>query len=104
MKYKIISLKQLNELTLFVTEPVKKVEQLELFLIESCYIDTQTAIKSSELFAAYKLWCDEKNMYCLSQTEFGTLLFKNGLKRDHRRNGNYWIGLTLKTDGVIGES
>ena len=103
MKYKFISLKQLNELTLFAAEPVKKVEQIELFLIECCYIDTQKAIKSSELFAEYKLWCDKMDKYCVSQKEFATLLFKNGSMRVHKSNGNYWIGLALKIAGVTEE-
>ena len=40
MQYRIVSLKQLVELTSFIKEPPKIADQLEAFLKECCYIDT----------------------------------------------------------------
>lgn len=67
----------------FITERVMKMEQHDT--------------PARELYAAYKAWCDEAGERAESQRALGLLLAERGFRREHRRDGDYWLKIGLKT-------
>lgn len=67
----------------FITERVMKMDQHDT--------------PARELYAAYKAWCDEAGERAESQRALGLLLAERGFRREHRRDGDYWLKIGLKT-------
>jgi len=88
-------------------EPPKEVKQATLeYKTESDVIgqffndcvaeEKESKVKSSELYAFYKGWCEDNGEKAMSQTAFGRTLIERGLKREKLRNGVHYLGLKLK--------
>jgi putative DNA primase/helicase len=66
------------------------------FLSESCVIFPSAEVSAKELYAAYSGWAERSGERPLSQRWFGLRLSERGVfKKEHKRNGWYWVGLGL---------
>ncbi|MDC7225219.1 MAG: phage/plasmid primase, P4 family [Spirochaetales bacterium] len=68
---------------------------LESFLQECCKRDQQGLVKSSVLYAAYKLWSEENNEHLMSNRTFGMRLAEAGFDKVRQNNGVHWMYITL---------
>jgi putative DNA primase/helicase len=65
------------------------------FLSERCEARADALVKASELYAAYKAWCEASGERALNQTRFGTALGERGLEKEKTRTGIFYSGLAL---------
>ncbi len=71
-------------------------ENVIIFLKQECLLNTDQGIFNKELYHAYELWCAKNTFRKLSNMEFVKYLRKLGAISKHKKNGGYWLGLTLK--------
>lgn len=64
------------------------------FLSECCILTPEVKAKASELYGAYKEWCEAGGEHALSQRCFGLRLTEKGLK-SVKSSGNYWKGVGI---------
>ena len=69
------------------------------FLAERCLFRKSESIDQSELYRAYKKWCEENDTYVISKPNFSNRIREKGAIAG-RRHGNRatWIGIRLLTD------
>jgi len=67
------------------------------FLSECCILTPEVKAKASELYGAYKEWCEAGGEHTLSQRCFGLRLTEKGLERI-KSSGNYWKGIGIKSE------
>ena len=68
--------------------------------IDDCCILNETAFaKSSDLYAAYKAWCDTSGERPLSLRTFGTRLGDRGFEKKRLMTGWHWYGIGLPAKG-----
>jgi putative DNA primase/helicase len=66
------------------------------FLEECCMVSPQVRAKASDLYDAYKKWCEASGEYVVTLTTFGTRLEDEGFTK--LRSGGIWrIGIGLHT-------
>lgn len=65
------------------------------FLDDTCILTPEVKAKASDLYDAYKTWCDTNGEYVLTQRNFGSRLTQKGLERV-KTNGNFWKGVGIK--------
>lgn len=63
------------------------------FLDEHCILGEGYIAKASNLYAAYKAWCEASGEMPLSQKAFGGRLTERGFTRERRRDAHYWMGI-----------
>lgn len=72
------------------------------FLDDCCEMDWPGTIvpeiKASKLYAAFRSWTERCGEVVESSTKFGAKLRERGFERVRRKDGNYYKGITLKTD------
>lgn len=70
------------------------------FLIERCYVGSECEILATELWNAYKAWCESNDRFRLGQHKFYERLREKGLK-DYPGNSNkkYFRGIRLLEEG-----
>jgi putative DNA primase/helicase len=74
-----------------------EMDVIAAFLEECCVIGPQFQVRASELYDAYKEWCDKGNEYKLPQRTFGTRLTERGFERYVSTNGHVrYRGIGLK--------
>lgn len=61
---------------------------LGIFIKDHCVINTKASIKKSQLYAAYKKWCDDNNENSLTQHRFSQRLTERGF--ESARSGHDW--------------
>jgi len=66
------------------------------FLEDRCTVVTNGRITTKNLYASYKLWCEENGERDISQTTFGTRIAERGFTKGHSREGNYFEGIEIK--------
>lgn len=62
------------------------------FIEECCILDSQASVKSSDIWNAYKIWCEGNGEHAGSQRKLSIELGKR-FDRESRRDGNYFLGL-----------
>jgi putative DNA primase/helicase len=65
------------------------------FLDDACILTPEVKAKASDLYDAYKTWCDTNGEFTLTQRNFGSRLTQKGLERV-KSNGNFWKGVGIK--------
>lgn len=73
-----------------------RMDVLADFLYERCDVDVPDGILSSDLYRAYKTWCDDSGERSVSQTKFSLMLEERDFHKEHTRDGWKWSGLRLK--------
>lgn len=76
---------------------------IQNFLGGACTIEKSASAKSSKLYDVYKDWCDANGDAKFSQKRFSQKLMDKGFKKEDRRDGAYWIGLTAAKPTVSGQ-
>ena len=72
-------------------------DNLSDFKFDCCLIGNNFTIGSSKLYEAYRDYETTRgNMRTMSQKNFANYLNEGGFKTKHNRDGNYFIGITLK--------
>ena len=64
------------------------------FIEECCLVSANVRVKTSEIYAAYKKWCDTSGEYAITLTAFGTRLEEQGFQK-HVSGGVWRLGLGL---------
>ncbi|MFC1965193.1 primase-like DNA-binding domain-containing protein [Chloroflexota bacterium] len=69
------------------------------FLDERCLIRKIESIDQSELYKAYKVWCEDNDTYIISKPNFNNRIREKGIISG-RRKGNKatWIGIRVLLD------
>ena len=79
-----------------------EMDTLAGFLDECCQVDWPASIvpetKASRLYAAYKSWAERGGEKLETSTKFGTLLLERDFERTRKNDGNYYLGITLRTE------
>jgi putative DNA primase/helicase len=70
-----------------------------LFVEERCNKGKGSTVKSSELYSAYKQWCDVTNHKAKSSSTITQDWERLGFTKVERKDANYWKGLGLKDLG-----
>jgi len=76
-------------------------DALGRFIDECCELDVNARIKTSELFKAYKTWCDESGDQAEKNNEFGKSLRKRGFELSRTKSARFYNGITLV---LVGDS
>jgi P4 family phage/plasmid primase-like protien len=77
---------------------------LGAFLDECCELGPRLEASSKSLYGAYTTWAEENGEFILSQKKLGKALRERGLGWQHRNDGNWWIGVALRSEeGVFGD-
>lgn len=71
-----------------------EMDTVAAFVEECCKPAPNARIKSSELYAAYKHWCEENGRCAKSQTKFG-LEFSRHFDKEKDRTGAWFMGIAL---------
>ena len=77
-----------------------EMDVLGAFLQECCIVDPGSDVAAKDLYAAYKLWCDENGERAETQRRFGARLTeRSGFERYRggKSGGHRWRGLELLT-------
>jgi putative DNA primase/helicase len=77
-----------------------EMDVLGAFLQECCIADPESNVAAKDLYAAYKLWCDENGERAETQRRFGARLTeRDGFERYRggKSGGHRWRGLALLT-------
>jgi putative DNA primase/helicase len=64
---------------------------------ECCIVNRGAEAKASELYASYKMWCEQSGERPYSQKKLGMYLTEKGFVREKRRD-HYWIGIGILAD------
>jgi len=64
---------------------------------ECCIVNRGAEAKASELYASYKMWCEQSGERPYSQKKLGMYLTEKGFCREKRRD-HYWIGIGILAD------
>ena len=74
-------------------------DTLHDFLTERCFFRKSENIDQSELYRAYKKWCDDNDTYVISKPNFSNRIREKGVVAG-RRHGNRatWVGIRLLAD------
>ncbi|KAA0242502.1 MAG: DNA primase [Candidatus Brocadia sp. AMX2] len=75
----------------------EEMDVIGAFLAECCILTPEVKSKASDLYGAYKNWCEAGGEYILSQRSFGLRLTERGLERV-KSGGNCWKGIGLKIE------
>ncbi|MCK6467084.1 MAG: phage/plasmid primase, P4 family [Candidatus Brocadia sinica] len=75
----------------------EEMDVIGVFLAECCILTPEVKSKASDLYGAYKNWCEAGGEYILSQRSFGLRLTERGLERV-KSSGNYWRGIGIKIE------
>lgn len=84
-----------------VFEPVDDLNERMAIMGENCspdetfFLTPEVKAKASDLYDAYKTWCDTNGEFILTQRNFGSRLTQKGLERV-KSNGNFWKGVGIK--------
>jgi putative DNA primase/helicase len=70
-------------------------DALGRFIDECCELDVNARIKTSELFKAYKTWCDENGERAEKNNEFGKNLRKRDFKPSKSGSTRFFNGIQL---------
>lgn len=65
-----------------------EVDTIGQFIDECCVVQSNAVAKASEIYHAYRDWCEEGGMQALNQRNFGTLLVK---RFEKKRTGYYFV-------------
>jgi putative DNA primase/helicase len=69
---------------------------LQPFFDDKCVMGNDKVAKSSDLYAAYKQWCEINLEKSVNNTRFGRMLSERGFEKGHNMYGNFWEGIGLK--------
>lgn len=72
---------------------------LGAFFEECCVMGEEYRVKAGDLWEEYKCWAEQGGEYRLTQTALGRRLADRGLKKEHGKLGNYWVGIGLLARG-----
>ena len=65
------------------------------FIDEKCITAELFEVKSSELYRAYKNYCEEGGERYDPANKFAMQMQENGFEKKKRKNGNYWLGIKV---------
>lgn len=65
------------------------------FIEEGCLVSPQVRVKASDLYDAYKKWCEDSNEYAVTKKAFGTSLDERSFAT-HTSNGVWRLGIGLR--------
>jgi len=68
---------------------------IQAFIGECCIVSQEVKAKSSDLYAAYREWCEHTGEYAITQRKFGVALTERGFQR-YTNNGTWYQGLGLE--------
>ncbi len=68
----------------------------KMFVDECCVVDPQASVRSSVLYDAYKLWCEENGYRAKTQKAVASDWARLGFEKKERREGNVYLGLRVK--------
>ena len=71
---------------------------LSMFIEDCCEVDPSYTQKSGELYQEYRAYCARTGEYTRSTTDFYTGLDNAGFEKRKLKNGNYIVGIRIKTD------
>jgi len=75
-------------------------DYIERFLADCCdRKDESATARASELYKAYRGWCEENGTRPMSNTKFGRRMTDKGYDRYRDSRGNLYIGIHLPTVG-----
>jgi putative DNA primase/helicase len=64
--------------------------------LSDCVPESPSAqVKASDLYAAYRIWCETNGENAMSCKKFGTHLTERGIGKEHKKTGSYYTGLGL---------
>jgi putative DNA primase/helicase len=65
------------------------------FVVDRCVTGPECRVRASDLYAAFKGWCEATGERCLSQTTFGEAVNRGGFQR-YTNNGTWYRGIMLR--------
>ena len=66
------------------------------FVSERCVVDEAKFVSSSSLYDTYSIWCDRNSQAKTKHKSFSKKVAQKGFKSEHRRDGNYFLGISHK--------
>ena len=73
---------------------------LSMFIEDCCEVDPSYTQKSGELYQEYRAYCARTGEYTRSTTDFYTGLYTVGFEKRKLKNGNYIVGIRIKSDFI----
>lgn len=71
------------------------------FLAERCELNPTSTEQAGALYEHYRAYCDEFGEYKRSNTDFKRALISRGIAWKKTAQGNLWLGLKLKDNGLL---
>ena len=67
------------------------------FIDECCIVGPQVRVKASDIYTAYKTWCEASGEYAMTQRNIGVRLTERGLEPQRGTAGTrWWVGIGLR--------
>ena len=87
-----------QEVKAAVKEYKEEMDELGDFLNTCCVLHPDAKAFAGDLYAAYKIFCEDNGQKALSQTTFGKRLLSRGLTKTGLHGKVRYLGIGLKTD------
>lgn len=69
---------------------------LQPFFDDKCILKPELKTIASDIYKAYKQWCEENQEKATNNTRFGRMLSERGYEKVRVSAGNMWLGIGLK--------
>lgn len=79
-------------------------DQVGRFIDDCCVMDPQATVRASDLFAAYRKWCEVVGEKESSQKAFGQRLEEKGFKAGRNNRARFWTGIHLPATDQGGDA
>jgi putative DNA primase/helicase len=76
----------------------EEMDVLAGFIDDCCILSKEAFAKASDLYAAYRAWCEKSGEHPMSLRTFGTRLGDRGFEKKRIASGIHWYGLGLSED------
>lgn len=73
---------------------------VQRFISQCCVIDLSKSIATGCLYDVYLKWSKDNGEFAISKQMFGRRLTAKGYESFHKKEGNFWRGLTVNEYGV----
>jgi putative DNA primase/helicase len=73
---------------------------LQLFIDERCIVDPEAQTSATELYAAYKAWCEAGGESTVCKRDLGLALQERGFQSRRNARSRKWIGIRLLRESL----
>jgi putative DNA primase/helicase len=82
----------------------EEMDVLKEFIDDRCVIDSTTEISNSDLYKAYRKYCEERAQSVMAHRTFTQRMSERGFNQIRKHRGRIWLGIRLLLDDELDDS